>query len=245
VLLPRYCASWVSSLVAHRLDDRDTARQDRRVRDQAERDRLRELVRRGYDQISQHYRDDAGDANPASVESTATYSGWVAELGALLAPGARVLDLGCGAGVPLSRALVERGFEVTGVDISGVQVQRARELVPRATFLQADMVTWQGPTSPYDAIVSLYALIHVPLEDQRLLIPRLRSWLAVGGYLLAVVGVGAWTGVEDYFGAEMFWDHADTSTYLEWFEEAGLRPVWDRFVPEGDHGHTLVLAQAG
>jgi hypothetical protein len=61
---------------------------------------------------------------------------------------------------------------------------------------------------------------------------------------LAVVGVGAWTGVEHYFGAEMFWDHADTATYLEWFARADLQPVWDRFVPEGDHGHTLVLAQA-
>jgi 2-polyprenyl-3-methyl-5-hydroxy-6-metoxy-1,4-benzoquinol methylase len=226
------------------LDDAAEPRKDRPVRDQSERERLRGLVRRGYDQISQQYRDDTGDANPTSSESTATYSGWAAELASLLRPGARVLDLGCGAGVPLSRELVAHGFDVTGVDISDVQVHRARELVPGATFLRADMVTWHGPTSPYDAIVSLYALIHVPLEDQRLLIPRLRSWLAPGGYLLAIVGVGAWTGVEDYFGAEMFWDHADARTYLAWFEEAGLRPVWDRFVPEGDHGHTLVLAKA-
>ena len=42
----------------------------------------------------------------------------------------------------------------------------------------------------------------------------------------------------------MFWDHADAATYLVWLREAGLEPVWDRFVPEGDSGHTLVLAEA-
>jgi hypothetical protein len=29
-----------------------------------------------------------------------------------------------------------------------------------------------------------------------------------------------------------------------WLAEAGLVPLWDRFVPEGDVGHTLALAQA-
>jgi cyclopropane fatty-acyl-phospholipid synthase-like methyltransferase len=200
-------------------------------------------VRRGYDEISRTYRDDAGEAHAGSEESTAHYRGWAAELRELLPRGARVLDLGCGAGVPMSAELVRLGCEVTGLDISEVQVARARELVPGATFVQADMVTWE-PATAFDAIVSLYALIHVPLEDQRLLIPRLRAWLVGGGHLLAVVGVGAWTGVERYFGAEMFWDHADPATYLSWFEQAGLSPIWHRFVPEGDHGHTLVLARA-
>jgi hypothetical protein len=42
----------------------------------------------------------------------------------------------------------------------------------------------------------------------------------------------------------MFWDHADTATYLRWLEAAGLAPIWHRFVPEGDSGHTLILARA-
>jgi hypothetical protein len=42
----------------------------------------------------------------------------------------------------------------------------------------------------------------------------------------------------------MFWDHADTATYLRRLEAAGLARIWHRFVPEGDSGHTLVLARA-
>jgi SAM-dependent methyltransferase/predicted nucleotidyltransferase len=209
------------------------------------RERMRHLVRDGYDAISVAYRDDDGSSNNASAETTRTYGGWIDELSQLLPPAARVLDLGCGAGVPAARDLAARGYAVTGVDISAVQIERARRLVPAATFVCADMATWDAPAaSSYDAIVSLYALIHVPLEDQQALFRRMREWLVPGGWLLAIVGARRWTGVEEYFGAEMFWDHVDAATYLEWFAQAGFEPQWHRFIPEGNGGHTLVLARA-
>ena len=43
----------------------------------------------------------------------------------------------------------------------------------------------------------------------------------------------------------MFWDLADTATYLRWLVAARLEPVWHRYVPEGDSGHSLILARAG
>jgi 2-polyprenyl-3-methyl-5-hydroxy-6-metoxy-1,4-benzoquinol methylase len=210
---------------------------------ETERRRQRQLVRAGYDAISHAYRSDRGDSNPASPESTATYLSWVEELRDHLQPGSRVLDLGCGAGVPATSALVAAGFEVTGIDISAVQIERARGLVPDAAFVCTDMVEWDCLPNSFDAIVSFYALIHVPLQDQQALIPRLASWVTTSGYLMAIVGAQRWTGVEDYMGAPMFWDHADTDTYLAWLAQAGLEPLWHRYVPEGASGHTLLLAQ--
>lgn len=95
-----------------------------------------------------------------------------------------------------------------------------------------------------DAVMCLYALIHLPLADQRALFPRIRSWLRPGGYLLAITGAQPWTGTEDYLGAPMFWDHAGTADYLRWLTAARLEPLWHRFVPEGQGGHTLILACA-
>ena len=95
-----------------------------------------------------------------------------------------------------------------------------------------------------DAAVSFYALIHVPLADQQALFPRIRSWLRPGGYLLAITGAQRWTGTGPYFGADMFWDHADTATYLDWLAAAQLTPRWHRYIPEGDSGHSLILARA-
>jgi SAM-dependent methyltransferase len=213
-------------------------------RSDEERARLRDLVRRGYDVISHAYRSDAGESNADSSETTATYRTWIGDLAALLSPGSRVLDLGCGAGLPACRALVARGFRVTGIDISGVQIARARQLVPAAAFIQADMVTWDADPGSFDAVVSLYALIHVPLEDQRSLFPRVRRWIRDDGYLLAIVGSRRWTGVERYLGADMFWDHEGPSAYLDWLRAAGFDPQWTRFIPEGNAGHTLILARA-
>jgi trans-aconitate methyltransferase len=203
----------------------------------------RELVRSGYDAISMAYRDDRGLSNPTSAEDTTAYRTWLEELSVLLPRSARVLDLGCGAGVPATRILVDRGFDVTGVDISAVQIERARKLVPGADFQQADMATWDCEPGSYQAIVTLYALIHVPLDDQRRLFSRMADWLGPGGYLLAIVGSERWTGIEDYMGTPMFWDHADSGTYLTWLQDAGMRVLWDRVIPEGASNHTLVLAQ--
>jgi Methyltransferase domain len=62
--------------------------------------------------------------------------------------------------------LAER-FDVTGVDISGVQISRAQRLVPTGTFLRADIASLEFPPASFDAVVSFFALIHVPVEEQR------------------------------------------------------------------------------
>ena len=211
--------------------------------DEAARARQRRLVRRGYDAVSGAYRDD--DGRSAGTEDTSRYAGWAAELAERLRPGARVLDLGCGAGIPATRELADRGLQVIGVDFSAAQLHRARRLVPEARLVQADMATVQFSAASLDAVVSFYAVIHLPLADQRALFPRIRDWLRPGGLLLAIVGAQPWAGTEQFHGAKMFWEHAGTGSYLGWLEEARLTPVWDRFVPEGEAGgHSLILARA-
>jgi cyclopropane fatty-acyl-phospholipid synthase-like methyltransferase len=209
-----------------------------------ERARQRALVRRGYDEISLAYRGDDGPASAASAEDASRYAGWAAELAGLLPAGARVLDLGCGAGVPATKQLTDLGLQVIGVDFSGVQLARARRLVPAARLIQADMAALQFAPTSLDAVVSFYALIHLPLADQRPLFARIRSWLRPGGLLLAIAGAQAWTGTDNFHGTDMFWAHADTESYLAWLAEAGLTPQWHRFIPEGDSGHSLILARS-
>ncbi|QLD27546.1 class I SAM-dependent methyltransferase [Micromonospora carbonacea] len=198
----------------------------------------RGLVERGYDALSYHYRaDDAGDGQ---------YAPWLAALHRRLPGAATVLDLGCGCGVPAARFLAAAGHHVTGVDISAVQVERARRLVPTGTFLRADATRVDLPPGSFDAIICLYALIHLPLPEQPRLIGRIATWLRPGGWLLATVGDSAWTGTgENWLGgpAPMWWSQADASTYRSWLREAGLLATAEEFVPEGTSGHALFWAR--
>ena len=196
-----------------------------------------ELVGRGYDAMV-----DTWEAWAAQIGDDPRHE-WAADLAARLPEGARVLELGCGGGMAETKELAER-FRLTGVDLSERQLERARRRVPNAHFVRGDLTAMDFPPAAFEAVVSFYALIHVPLPDQQALFPRIRSWLRPGGYLLAIVGSRRWTGTEHYLGADMFWDHADTDTYLHWLTTANLSPRWHRFIPEGDSGHSLILAQA-
>ncbi len=200
----------------------------------------KEIVRLGYDAVSTAYRpDDAADDD---------YAAWLADLAARLPEGGAVLDLGCGCGIPAARWLSRSGFQVLGVDLSPVQVRRARQLVPAARFICQDMTRFDAPTASLDAVVCLYAIIHVPLDEQPGLIDSIHQWLRGGGWLLITVGNESWTGTEnDWCGvpdALMYWSHESAATYLQWMQSAGFRIEWSQLIPEGDGGHVLVLAQA-
>jgi len=198
----------------------------------------KETVRRGYDALSYRYRaDDAVEGH---------YAAWLAGLRQRVPAGGAVLDLGCGAGVPVARTLAADGYEVTGVDVSEVQIRRARRLVPRARFLRADATRVELPAESFDAVVCLYTLIHLPLDEQPPLLGRIANWLRPGGWLLATTGQRAWTGTEDGWlggSATMWWSHADAATYRGWIGRSGMEVTAQGFVPEGDGGHALFWAR--
>jgi SAM-dependent methyltransferase len=197
----------------------------------------KDVVRRGYDAVSVRYDSWSGGEGK--------YGRWLAEIAERMPPAAAVLDLGCGSGLPVARHLTGAGCQVTGVDISEVQISRARELVPAGEFLQADIgAVAFGPES-FDAVVSFFALIHLPLEDQPRLLSRIADWLRPGGLLVATTGYWAWTGYEENWldaGAPMWWSHADAATYRSWIAQAGLVVEREEFVPEDDGGHALFWA---
>ncbi|MEU4233580.1 class I SAM-dependent methyltransferase [Nonomuraea sp. NPDC026600] len=197
-----------------------------------------DLVRHGYNELSSLYRGDEDDDGE--------YAPWLEQLHSRLPPRASVLDLGCGCGVPVARSLAAAGHDVTGVDLSDVQIERARRLVPAATFIRGDATALDLPDASFDAVVCLYTLIHLPLERQPRLIERIAAWLRPSGLLLATTGWESWTGTEDGWlggAAPMWWSHADVATYRSWLREAGLEVISEEFVPEGDSGHALFWAR--
>lgn len=82
-----------------------------------------------------------------------------------------VLDVGCGIGWS-SDYLRERGYEVTGLDLSPVLIQTARETFGGA-FVCADFPTWEP--QPYDAVLMIDVYEHFPRNERDRVHSRLRE----------------------------------------------------------------------
>ena len=139
------------------------------------------IVRRGYDQISYEYRGD-------SISRDRGYFTWLDDLTPLLQPGDAVLDLGCGCGIPVAQELAQH-YKVTGVDLSAVQIERANQLVPQATFLCADMTTLRFPPESFTAVLSFFAIPTSSLIAAPTLI-LVNQLGEIGGFFSHVVGHG-------------------------------------------------------
>ena len=176
------------------------------------------LVARGYDRIADVYLERYG---VSSVRER-----WLRELLAATQPGERVLDLGCGAGIPVARELVLQGREVFGVDGSARQIELAHHNVPLASFRHADMTSVEFPSASFDAVSAFYSIIHVPLDEHAILLRRIATWLRPGGVLVASLGAtrsANWRG--EWLGTEMFFSHHDADINLRLVADAGLAVV--------------------
>ena len=202
----------------------------------------KDLVRNSYNDASCAYL-------KAQEPRAGEYAAWLDRLASRLPHGSEVLDLGCGAGLPVSRRLVSDGFRVTGVDISPAQTSAARKHVPGGTFVCGDMTKVVFDKGRFDAVVALYSVIHVPIGEQEALFRNISRWLVPGGQLLVTVGHEAWTGVEEDWlgvpGCTMYWSQADGSTYRRWLAALGFETVWSAFIPEEHSGHDLLLTRLG
>lgn len=180
----------------------------------------KQIVARGYDQIAEQHHWWAGHTR---AEERQRYTDLLLEQ---VPAGGSVLELGCGVGLPTTRILAGR-FQVTGVDLSERHIALARQNVPDATFLQADMTALTFPSARFDAVVGFYSIIHVPRQEQPGLLRDIVGWLKPGGLFVAAMGT---SDVEqdilpDWMGAPMYWSHFDTETNRRLVLEAGLQIV--------------------
>jgi SAM-dependent methyltransferase len=190
------------------------------------------VVAAGYDAIAERYLA-WSDLRPSAARLR-----YLALAQELIPPEADVLDLGCGAGIPMTAALAA-GRHVTGIDISSAQISLARVNVPSASFILADLTTLELPAASLDAVVAFYSLTHVPRAEHAALFARIRSWLRPDGVFLASLGVeDSPDEIEaDWLGVDMFFSHFSARVNRRLITEAGFRIERADVVSEPEDRH--------
>ena len=122
-----------------------------------------------YQQNAQRFFDETVD-----VDMSAVYQPFLA----LLKPGARILDAGCGSGRD-AKAFSERGYAVDAFDASAELAERAERLIGRPV----EVMRFQELTAveQYDGIWCCASLLHVPEKELPEVMARLAKALKPGG----------------------------------------------------------------
>jgi len=183
------------------------------------RDEFGDLIARGYDRVADEYAALESETEP--WPRLARVRAFVADL----PDGSRVLDLGCGNGVPATREIASRHV-VTGVDISPEQIARAEVNVPGTTFHCADVRVIEFAPRSFDAIVALYLIDNVPSQDYPALFRKIAGWLEPGGRILLSAEPGRDPGqVYEWLGVPMFINTIPAPELAAMLEAASLHVV--------------------
>ena len=180
----------------------------------------KQIVADGYDNIAEQHEEWAGNVR---VEERQKYTSVLLQK---VSQGAKVLELGCGSGIPTTQQLAKK-FSVTGVDISAKQVELAQQKVPTAKFIHSDMTMLDFPEESFDAVAAFYSMIHVPRQEQAGLLCKIASWLRPGGFLVMTMGAHSNEAYynKDFLGKPMYWSNFDSETNRGLVKEAGLNIV--------------------
>ncbi len=195
-----------------------------------------QIVESGYNRIYRKYH---------AKRTLKSNKRMLVDLVKYLPKNSKVLDAGCGAGYPVAKFLVDKKFDVVGIDISKNMLQLAKRIVPKAKFCKMDMAKMKFPKNSFNAITCFYSIIHVPRKSHPKIIRKFYSILKPKGMLLISVGLtGFESGIEqNWMGAKMFWSQFWKETNLKMIKKAGFRIIWTKPVGSKNDRHLFVLAQ--
>jgi len=157
---------------------------------------------------------------------------------------AKILDLGCGTGVPFTRYLAEKGFRITGIDFAHKHIQQAKSNLPEARFISGDFTEVDFREEKFHGITAFYSIFHIPKEEHTSLLRRVASLLEENGIVLMTLGTYVEDNTEEeWCGSSMAWSSYDPAAYKRIFDRVGLNILTDEFegIPGDPEYHWWVL----
>lgn len=139
----------------------------------------------GYEGVASEFLAGRGRA-PSTAIGARTVRDWARTL----APGAAVIDLGCGSGLPITKVLVSEGLKVYGIDASPSLVGAFRHNLPEIPVVCESVQHSSFFNRTFDGVVAWGLIFLLMPEEQRRLIQRVGDLLVPGGRLLFTACAG-------------------------------------------------------
>jgi SAM-dependent methyltransferase len=199
---------------------------------------MRQIVKDGYE------KGDYVDTYRTGGAPTKMEREYLEKFTALVPESGKVLDLGCGSGIPFDKYLTEKGLLVTGVDIAGKHIEMARRNVPRATYIEGDFTALDFDASKFDGIVAFYSIFHIPKSEHEILFSKMASLLESNGIVLMTLGTHTGDVIDgNWCGTAMAWSSYDPETYKGLINACGFEIIADSYEgqPEDQEYHWWVL----
>lgn len=167
---------------------------------------------------------------------------WLDRFRAAMAPGASVLDLGCGAGEPMARYLIENGYAVTGVDAAPSLIRLCTERFPEHTWISRDMRQLDLGVQ-FGGILAWDSFFHLPPQDQRAMFAVLRAHAAPGAALMFTSGPAHGEAIGSYRGEPLYHASLDAAEYAALLGAHGFEVVAHVVEDAACGDHTVWLAR--
>ena len=149
-----------------------------------------------------------------------------------LSAGARVLDVGCGAGTK-SKYLIAHGLKVIGIDISDALLKIAKREVPEGEFKELSMYDLDKMSETFDGVFAQASLLHIPKKDAGDVVKKMANRLASNGLLyLAVKEIRENQAEEEIvtrngygYEYELFFSYFTMNELEQYLKDAGLKVI--------------------
>ncbi len=192
-----------------------------------------EIVARAYDAMHIAYQ---------LHRNTLRTNKFVAKLLKRLPAQSSVLDLGCGSGDPVAGQLIAGGHLVTGIDLSPKQIVLARKSYPTGNFFVKDMMSLKPQEFKVDAVVSFYALFHIPRANHQAMLHLWSTFLPKNGWLLLSMGDCDFEGFHTLCNERVWSSHFGPETNRQMVTDAGFVIDFEEMDTSGNERHQIVLA---
>ena len=135
---------------------------------------------------------------------------------------AKIMDFGCGTGLPFTKEFIKRGYDVTAIDISDTMTKLTKQNVPTA-HVRCISMTDIDYENIFDGVFAGYSMLCLDPENFRIAAEKVAKSLKANGIFMITLNEPSENGHEEH---ESITQIMDETIYSRPYSEQEIRSVF-------------------